>query len=433
VTQSDSAPGARERAWLVAAGVVATAGVAARIHNAFAYPPLQDFDAAGHALNAFSLYQGQLPDPHFWSGFHPPLYYAIAGLLWHALPESIPVHTSLRLLSAAAGFGAVAIVWATLRRCVSAVDAAVVTALVACVPVMSIATSMLGNETSCALFTTGALARLIAIPDEPRAVTRHAIFTVLIASLAAMSKSTGLIALGVVGLTYLLRLRAAGTGTLARAALSMAAVATILLTPHYGRLLIAFRSPLAVISGGQLSDAAGNEMSTQPPGERHLVDYVSFPAVALFAPFKDAAGMTRSVPGLLYASTWADGHGQFLPGNVQAVVTAASLGAIFGLFPTVLGLAGLAKILRSPRLRARVSPLLCFSALMFGAFLGQTWAVPHYSAVKASYLLSALLPASIALAVGVDAIRASRRAIARGAVLAIAAYATFVTWWGWWV
>jgi hypothetical protein len=62
----------------------------------------------------------------------------------------------------------------------------------------------------------------------------------------------------------------------------------------------------------------------------------------------------------------------------------------------------------------------------------QTWLVPRYSAVKASYLLSALLPAALALATGVAARDARTRAVWRAALLAIAAYQCFLTWWGWW-
>ena len=471
VTRAGAAAPARERAWLVAAALVAAAALLARLHNAFAYPPLHDYDAAGHALNVFALYQGRLPDPHSWSGFHPPLYYALGALLWHALPEAIPVHAALRLLSAAAGFGAIALAWRALRRVVSPTDAAVVATLVLCAPVVAIATSMLGNETSCALFTTAALARTMAIPDDPRAARRHGTITALVATLAALSKSTGLVALavvglayawqlrragvsfavrallaalaalskstglvalGVVGLAYAWRLRRAGVSFAMRAMLAMGGVALVLVLPQYGRLAIETRSPLGVISGGQLADQAGNEMSVQPPGERHLADYVSFPVAALVAPSKDAPGMVQSVPGPLYAGTWADAQGAFLPTQVSVVRDAAAGAALLGLVPTLLAIAGLVRILRRRELRAVAATPLVFAALLFAAFLAQTWVVPRYTAVKASYLLSALLPAALALAVGVAEASGRWRTLWRAALLATAAYMTFLTWYGWW-
>jgi hypothetical protein len=417
VINSDAAA-TRERAWLVAAGALAVVAVIERIHNAFAFPPLHDYDGPGHALNVFALYEGRVPDPQSWSGFHPPLAYALGAALWHVLPSGVPVHSALRLLSAAAGLGAVAIAWRALRRFVAAADAAVVAAFVLCTPVVAIATSMFGNETICALFATAALARLLVIPSETSAARRHAAATMLLAALAALAKSTGLGVVGVVGLAYPWRLRRAGAAALASTVLVLGGIAFVALAPHYGKLIWQGGSPLAVVSGG-IAGAAAGEMAQQPPGVRHVGDYFLFPSAAIFAPFKDAPSMTQSVPGLLYATVWADGQGEFLPVSERSVVAAASLGALLGLVPTVVAGIGLARILRR-------------SALLFAALLAQTWVVPRFSAVKASYLLSALLPATLALGVGVATSRSRTRAALRSVLLASAAFDTVLTWYGWW-
>ena len=118
------------------------------------------------------------------------------------------MHAALRLLSAAAGFAALAITWRTLRSFVSPADAAITAAVVASAPVFAIATSMLGNETLCALFATAALARLCALPDEPERLARHALGTGVLAGLAALAKSTGLVVVATV-VAELSRARAA--------------------------------------------------------------------------------------------------------------------------------------------------------------------------------------------------------------------------------
>lgn len=423
---------ARETGWIVAAGLVVAAAAIARLHNAFAYPPLQDFDAAPHAQYVFALYGGHLPDPRTWAGFHPPLYYALGAALWRLLPEAIPVHAALRLLAAAFGFGAVAVVWRALRRVAAPADAAVVAALVAGAPVFAIATSMMGNETACAFFATAALARTLAIPAEPRAALRHGTATALLATAAALSKSTGLGVLGVVALLYALRLWGARE-TWPRAAAIFVVLPLVLLAPHYGRLLAVTGRPLSIISGGVPSDLVGSEMAAQPPGERHLAHYVSLPIAAIAAPFREAPGMVESVPGMLYASTWADAHGQFLLVTSQAVVGAAGLAALLGLLPTGLAAAGVLRIARTPALRARCAGPLLYGALLFAVFLLQTWLVPRYSAVKASYLLSALLLPSLGLGAALAARGRFARTALRAALLAIAAYTTFLTWWGWWL
>jgi hypothetical protein len=181
-----------------------------------------------------------------------------------------------------------------------------------------------------------------------------------------------------------------------------------------------------------MADSAGNEMAAQPPGERHLLDYVSMPISTLAAPFKNAPGMMQSVPGLFYASTWADGHDVFLPVDRRSVVGAAAIAALLGVVPTVVFFVGLVQILRRPGLRAALAWPLLYAALLHTAFLVQTGVVPRYSAVKSSYLLSALLPTSFALAAGLTSVSHRARDVLRAALLTVAAYSTFITWYGWW-
>jgi hypothetical protein len=271
------------------------------------------------------------------------------------------------------------------------------------------------------------LARLVEIPDDPRSLPRHALGTGALAGLAALSKSTGLAVAGVAALAYAWRARDLGRPAVA-AALAAGTSALALAAPFYVWLAVTTGSPLALISGGKPADAEGSEMAAQPPGERHLADYFVVPIATIGAPFKDAPGMVRSVPGLLYASTWADGHGEFLPVADRTVVGAAALGALLGLAPTGLAIAGLVRLLRR-RVRDAAAPL-AYAAILAVAFVAQTWLVPRYTAVKASYLLTALLPAAIALATGLGAARA--RTAWRAALLAIGAYGSFLTWWGWW-
>ena len=432
---SASAPTAREpitgRGWQLASAALIAAAVAGRIHNAVAFPPLRDFDGAAHALYVFSLHQGALPDWRTWAGFHPPLYYAVGAALWSVLPESIPVHTGLRLLSAAAGLGAIAIAWRVLARSASGADAAVTAASVACAPVVALATSMLGNETTCALFSTAALAGLVQAPGEPRVEVRRAVRSGLLAALAAFSKSTGLLVVAFVALGHAARVRHAGSAALAKVALAVALPALLLLAPFYAPRLREDASPLSLVRGGAPSDALGSEMAAQPPGKRHVADYFMLPPAMLAAPFKDAPGMLLSVPGLLWASTWADGHGQFLPARVRSVVRAAALSALLGLVPSALALAGAIRLLRR-RLWPGARWPLAFAFALFAAWLAQVWLVPVYSAVKASYLLPALLAFALALAAGLDGLRGAARAAARAALLAIGAFQVFLFWYGWW-
>lgn len=434
---SEAAPGEQrapraERLWLSAAAALALVALAQRVHNAFAYPPLWDFDGPGHALNVLALRGGTLPDPNTWGGFHPPLAYALGALLWAVLPESVPVHVSLRLLSAAALTGAVAVAWRTLRHFVTPADAAVVAVLVLCTPVVAISSAMLGNEALGAFFVTLALARLCALPDAPARAPRHALGTGIVLAFGVLTKSTALVAVGAAALAYVFRVRR----DLRRAALCVVLVGgvpALAVAPHAARLLAASGgSPLVLVSGAALTPEVSAEMRAQPPGERHLSDYLSLPAATFVAPVHRAPGLERSVPGMLYASAWADAHGQFLPASEPRLLRAAALLSLAGLGPTALALFGLVRLLRLPSARASAAGALVFAALLSVAFLRYTWVLPYYSAVKASYLLPALLPASLALASGLAASRTAGRTLLRGALLALSLYACFVTWQGWW-
>ena len=50
------------RLWLAVSAVVAGLAAAVRIHSAFLYAPLYDFDGPGHALNVLAIHRGRLPD-----------------------------------------------------------------------------------------------------------------------------------------------------------------------------------------------------------------------------------------------------------------------------------------------------------------------------------------------------------------------------------
>ena len=98
--------------------------------------------------------------------------------------------------------------------------------------------------------------------------------------------------------------------------------------------------------------------------------------------------------------------------------------------PTGLALLGLIQLARR-RDPLLLAPLL-FAAALLGALLRYSWMLPHYSAVKASYLLPAMLPAAMCLAAGLAHCRGWRRPVLRAGLLGIALGGTLLTWHGWW-
>lgn len=419
-----------DRALLMLAGLAALVAVLTRVHNAFAYPALWDFDAPGHVLNMFALREGVLPDPRSWSGFHPPLYHALGALTWALLPERVPVHAALRLLSAAAGFAAVAVTWRVIGQFVSRVDAAVVGALLLGVPALAMATSMLGNETTCMLFVTLVLARTISTPERAEEGPRHAWGTAFWVFFALLSKATGFLAVAVSSANYLLRYRTRPRSAIVCVAIA-GALPTLLAAPIYLRVISsaggdAFASVLTTGMSPDLRAMAAR----QPPGERKLGDYVYLPAATFLAPTYRAEGMTRSVPGLLYASTWADAHSQFLQPLTRSVLLAETALAISGLLPTAIGMYGICCCARRRDVRL-FAPMALGALLVVGQF-HYAWIVPHYSVVKASYFLSATIAAALALALGLDALRGRWRQGVRIAFVVLSLSGSALTWYACW-
>ena len=428
----EAVAGRNARLWLAASAVVAALALAVRIQNAFLYPPLYDFDGPGHALNVIALHRGSLPDTATWEGFHPPLYYALGALAWALLPESIPVHVGLRLLSGAAGLALAVIAWRTLARLVSTPDAAVAAVVVFCSPALTIASDMLGNETLCACFVTAALSRLVLVPRDVAHSLRHAAVTGLWLAGALLTKSTALVAVPVCAGFYALGQRQTPGRALAAVALA-GGLPLLVASPHYARLLRASGgSLLSVVSAAALTPEVQREMRVQPPGERHLRDYLTLPRATFLAPVHGAPGMERSVPAMLWGSTWADAHGDFLPMDRPAAIGAAAALSTAGLLPMALAAFGLWRVLRSPRSFAGVAGPLIFAAALIVAFLRYTWMLPAYSAVKASYLLPASLSAALVLGLGLDGLGPRARIAARIGCLALSFSATLVLWQVWW-
>jgi hypothetical protein len=416
VARVSAAASSSRSPWVLTAAVIGVGAIAIRIHNALALAPLQDPDAAGHALNVFALHSGRLPDPTSWSGFHPPLYAALCALLWEPL-SNVPVHIVMRLLSASAGVAALAVTFVALRSVYGTSVAAVVAAFALGVPALAVATSTVGNETLATLFGTVAIARAISWqPGGP--LWRHAALTSFWITLALLSKASAALVAAVVVAVYVVGLRRRPRLAIAAVVL-LGLLPSLLAAPFYARVLGAGGdSPGSlIVSGGGVAPDLALVMSRQPPGERRFRDYVDFPIAAFGIGSQDA--LVSSVPGLLYAAVWRDPHRVLQRRPSPTYLRAEIVVALAGLLPTVWALAGLARLVR---LRWELGwPLVLLLALLAVAKLRYVWVLPHFSGVKAVYLMQALLPLSFGLAQSIAGsegrIRGGRAAVLLGIAL----------------
>jgi hypothetical protein len=401
-----------DRVVITSSALVVLFAVVARVHDVTAYPAIYDFDASGHATNVVDLLELHLPNPRSWCGSHPPLYYAIGAVLWRLLPQSVPVHVTLRLLSAGAWVATVGLIWRSLRRLASEADAAVVGALLLGVPGIVIVSCMMTNDALCALFVTGAVVRLLEAPGDGALDTRHAAFTAVLAGLAAMTKATGIAAIGMAAGFYAWRSRHSPSRALLNV-LVVGLVSAAIAGPHYARLFSSLAgSPyhiLGGIAGSQEKEAIGAVVLAAAPGKE------LFP----------------SLPALFHASMWGDPTAVFLPHDPRIPFVALSWA---GLVVMGVCVAGAVHLLVNREIARRSGVGLIFGLLYAAPLVPPLVAGPfrYFLLTKPNFLLPEVLPIGIVLAVGLGGLSGGFRTALRGALLIIAAGGIAVTWYGWW-
>jgi len=419
-----------ERVIIALSAAIAVFAVQVRFHDMIAFPALHDFDGPGHALNVVELFEGHLPNLRSWSGSQPPLYHAVGAALWAVLPAWVPVHVTLRLISVVSWVTAVGLVWRSLRRLVSETDAAVVATLLLGTPGILIGSCMMTNDALCALLVTATLVRLVDQPGTAVPSTRHAALTGVFAGLAAMTKVPGVAAIAIAAGWYAWRWRRDAAAA-ARAVAAFALVAAAIAGPHYARLVVTPPGSLFDI----MADMAGSQEKRADVAK--VLTYVS------------AEKLRRWMPAVLHAAVWGDPVGVFLRFQPDGLTGSferefgAECVILLGMMVLmvaglgVLGVAavGIARLAVQRTLAARLAAPLVFGAFVGASLLRVAWIFPSIMVSKPTtlYMLPAVLPVGIVLALGVAAMPGSYRPAVRGALLAIAAVGATFTWYGWWI
>jgi len=415
--------------WWIA--IAALGGV--RLWNALAGPLLRGYDAHGHV--AYALYldlYGALPwADQGWSYFHPPLHYLFGWLLAQAGDTEVLLR-GLALLGGAASLGISGLAARVVRLASPERPALPLLAFVAvgALPVLLYTSSMEGNEISAAFL--GTLGFTLWLGNEVRdrpSLGRDAL-TGAVFGLALLTKFSAAIPLAAVG--GALSLRAVGAGADLSAwrrgavrGVVIAGVALALAGPWYLRNVLEFGTPFQMSRDNP--HVASLERS-QPPGVRHVSDFLRVSPELLNDPDPQSEHQLHSVWGSAYAQTWADLRTAWdtLPAAAQPRIRAARAWMVrLGLGPTLLVLLGAAlgavDVARGRRTRIYV-PLFVLSLATLAAFVRFAVLVPHFSALKASYLLGLSLPFAAFLARGVEGLaRAGSRAGGALAVLLVLA------------
>ncbi len=407
-----SARSRADRALVVASVAIALAAIVSRVLAIVAYPPIYDWDAAGHAVNVVDLLELRWPDPRSWCGSHPPLYYGLGAASCLLLPDAVPMHVTLRLLSAGAWLATIAVVWRSLRALGGTTDAAVVATLLLGAPGLTIASSMMTNDALCAFFVTATLARLLATAGDGPPAPGHAAVTGVFAGLAALSKATGIAAVGMAGACYLWRARRdprrGVTAVLVFGAASAAVVAI-----HYLRLFLTLDGSLYDI----LAVRAGSSEKE-----------------AIATAVHEIARLTAHVPsfaGLAHRALWGDPTNVFLPRGTEDLLLTHAL-AIGGLLVTAVAVAGTIRVLARTELRRRTAVVLVFGAAYLIALVPHAVDRPYIVLTKSNYVLPEALPAGLVLMAGAGWARGGIRTALLAMLLVVAGAGVALTGQRWW-
>jgi 4-amino-4-deoxy-L-arabinose transferase-like glycosyltransferase len=386
--------------WLGPLAVVAALGI--RAHNLLTYPADWGFDASFNWRYIYRLSRdAALPDPSAgWSTGDPPLYYALAALVFRALEacgaRDLAVY-AIPLLSTLAGLAIAALAFSLVRRAAPAQPgrAWLAAGLVLFLPAHVHMSAMVNEEllaALCASLALYALARERIEPAAPgaRGSLLRAAAAGAAAGLALLAKLSGAIAVATAAASCAaeaLRPRARRAAAARVAVVLAAALATGGWFYLRSRVLFGWFQPFGL--------PAHEAMFEMPPGERGLLDYLRFPLATFLDPQMLDPALLRSVWGGTYASAWFDAHRFFLPRESEAVRRLGTATLLLALVPTAAFIAGLARgarrALRDPAGSPDL-PLVLATALSLAGYALYTWRNPWFVVVKGTSLLALCLP-----------------------------------------
>ena len=391
--------------------------VVIRLNNGVRFPSLHGYDSFGHLTYIWYLLKtGSVPlADQGWSFFHPPLYYAIAAMIWTPLRGVDPKQV-LKVLSVTFSLLTLASAWVSYRVARRSfahnpVAQLLAPAFVMFLPVCLYTAPMLGNEglnTVLCSLAVYALIRTLADPGWRRALVLGGVL-----GLALLTKATAaaVFAAAVVSLAaWTIHHRRWRDGAINL--IVVVAASSLICGWYYARNIAHFGTPLAMSRSYSFVAHVENAL---PAGNRGPRAYLSFDPHIFVNPRYIEPPVIDSVWSGIFGGMWFEVVGAALTPSVQddaGVRWVARLLLVLGVVPTVVTLLGLgAGVFRSVRRGwdDTLVAMLFVSGMVVAMFIVFTHSVPSFTAVKASYLLPAIVPFSFWFALGIDVLTRWRR------------------------
>ncbi len=407
----------RRSTYIAAWAIALAAAVGVRLYVALAGPLMWGYDAWAHVAYVIFLdiYRAIPWADQGWSYFHPPLHYALGGLLAQFGSADVLMR-GLSLLGSAMSLGT-ALLAATLVGRISPHRkwlALAAYGFVAFWPAQLFMGPMPGNETTLTFLATAAMVWFIVGEISGRSSLWRDAVTGALLGLALLTKFNG--ALPLLAITAALGARALMeprmAGRLASRMAAIVGVALLISAPYFARNWLTLGDPIAMSRPYTLVSEVERD---QPPGYRTLADYFYVSPKMFVDASPISPHLLHSVWGTVYLNFWADNFRDSDQGRALDAELArrgsTQLMTVLGLLPTALAAAGLWLSVRDARRGRRIGAVLPLAILTGGAlaaFAGFAWVAPSWPSLKSSYLLILSLPFAVFATRAVEAL-ADRR------------------------
>jgi arylsulfatase A-like enzyme/tetratricopeptide (TPR) repeat protein len=405
---------------------VSLVGVAVlmRLNNGIRYPALHGFDAYGHVTYIWHILRtGTVPlASEGWGRFHPPLYYWICAGIWSLL-RAIDPREVLKVIGVTFGLASLGSAWVSYALARGyfrdeRVAAYLASLFVLFLPVQIYIAPMLGNEVFNTVLCSLALYFMVRTLQTETLGTTIALGVTL--GLALLTKTTAIAYVPAAGLVIVAWGLHTGRWRAAFTRLVVIGVLTLTIAGwFYARNVAVYGSPFQMSRDYFVTHRIE---ATIAKGQRGIAAYTTLDSRIFTDPTYHQGPVLDSVWTGAYATTWFDAHGGWFlppPPSSLAIRRIGRALMVLGTIPTLLVLLGLVTCVWRLFHRGWDDTLVVmFVALgmMAALFVAYTFNNRIYTAVKASYMLPAIVPFGFFFALGVSTVGTWGRA--RAAVLA---------------
>lgn len=400
--------------------LILAVGALLRFTLAGVNPPNNTYDNHLEPVAVYAEEAGRPSPDACWQCYQPPLYYWIgedvATAAQSVTDEARTAWEAVQWISAVASVGTLLFCLLLLRLYLPESQMAQLggLTLVSILPRELYTAASLSNDALLVCFVSAAL-YCFALIHRKNQLTWGVVGLAAAAVLAAWTKQSGLVTLALLGLASLTVWRRAEPGARRGALLSVLVLALFLAMAD--EAWRTYQTGMPLVSNQHFDYRALQE--GQPPGTVSVHTFTSWLPIKLWKHPTLHPSTVDSFWTQLFARTWFDYEPRFFPTNSGTLWLARSLYLVGGMV-TLIAVGGVVRVLRNGSPSAR--SLLLVATGFLAAALFQTVRFPHFSSMKALFVLPGLGVFAVCFGFGIQALQERRegRRLALGLLVVLA-------------